>query len=217
MIRPITWGAACWALITAQAIASAQAVYHVEKDVRHQGAAWNNSSDPGLGAVRPVSGFYRDMLERDVQLHAFAWRDGYSTTDGQPTYSVQVSLHREPPPQTRIPDVTVGEQVVLARPQRSLEWRIPIVAATYYIFPQHANVRSDPPLAVMTGKKPEDGFRASISGLTSRNFLVRALVQHQGTDGVVEHNFQRNYVFRPPTVEVVDGRHEAYELYHWFW
>ena len=29
--------------------------------------------------------------------------------------------------------------------------------------------------------------------------------------------FQRTYLFRTPTIDLVDGRHEPYELYHWFW
>ncbi|MEB3328494.1 MAG: hypothetical protein VKQ33_04615 [Candidatus Sericytochromatia bacterium] len=206
---------ACWGNLMAPA--GAQAVYHLEKDDREQASVWNKVADRGMAHVKPVQGIYHAMLEQDVNLHAFAWRDGHNTTDGQPTYSVQCSIHRQPRRYTRIPDVDVTHQVSRAAQVRNLEWRIPMVAATYHVFPAHGNPDLDRPLAVMTGRNAQEGFRASVTSLPYRHLTIRAFVRHEGVEDGRPHDFQRTYTFKTPTIDVVDGRHEPYEMYHWFW
>jgi hypothetical protein len=206
---------ACWVALSP--LAEAQAVYHLEKDGRAYTSVWNKAADRGMAHVKPGQGIYHSMLEQDVNLHAFAWRDGHALTDGQPTYSVQCSIHRQPRRYTRIPDVDVTHQVSLAAEVRNLEWRIPIVAVTYHVFPSHGNPDLDRPLAVMAGRSAQDGFRASVSSLPYRHLTVRAFVRHEGVDNGRPVDFQRAYTFTTPTIDVVDGRHEPYEMYHWFW
>jgi hypothetical protein len=204
-------------LLTLAAPALAQSVYHLERDGRSDASAWNKAADRGMAHVKPLEGIYHTMLENDVNLHAFAWRDGHTTVDGQPTYSVQCSIHRQPRRYTRIPDLDVTNQVAIATEVRNLEWRIPMVAVTYHVFPAHGNVTTDAPLAVISGRDPRDGFRASVSSLPNRHLTIKAFVQYEGVDAGRPYDFQRTYTFQAPTIDVVDGRHEPYEMYHWFW
>jgi hypothetical protein len=209
--------AALGLLLTCVAPASAQAVYNVEKDPRNSYYNWYKSADKGQSHIEPVSGFYAGMLEEDIDVHAFGWKDGYFTTDGAPTYSVQMSLHRHPRQFTRVPVVSVTDQVYLARQVRNPEYRVPMVAATYYVFPSHANPAVDQPLAVVSSRNRADGFKAHAGKLPWRRFLIKAVVDHYGQEDDKRVEFQRTYVYRTPTIDVVDGRHEPYELYHWFY
>lgn len=197
--------------------ATAQSVYHLEKDGLEPGSAWTRVSNGGMAHVQPVSGIYHTMLEEDLTLHAFAWCDGHSTTDGQPTYSVQASIHRQPKRYARIPDISVSNTVALSRSRRNVEWRIPMVAVTYHVFPANGRPDVDRPLAVMAGRNPAEGFRASVANLPYRHLQVRAYVDHEGEEHGRPVSFQRAYTFRTPVVDVVDGRHEPYDMYHWLW
>ncbi|MEB3284747.1 MAG: hypothetical protein VKN33_05630 [Candidatus Sericytochromatia bacterium] len=190
--------------------AHGQALYRIEKEPsRALTGGPAISSDSGNANATLIDGFYSGS-EEDFDLHAFAWRDGYSVSDGQPTFGLQVSLHRKPQAIRHIP------QVISTR-QRTPEWRIPVVAATYFVYPHYANPYVDKPLAILNGARAADGFRATTSSLPARNLIVRALVEHRGRDGGENYNFSRTYVFQPPTIAVTDGRHEPYGLYHWLW
>lgn len=209
--------AALGLMFALQAPAAAQAVYHIEKDPRSSYYDWYKTSDKGQSHIKPVTGFYQDMLEEDLDLHAFGWKDGYYTTDGQPTYTVQMSIHRIPRRFERIPVVNVTDQVYLARYYRNAEWRIPMSGATYYVFPHHANPAVDQPLAVVSSKDLNEGFRTRATKMPWRRFLIKAVVDHYGVENDKRVEFQRTYLFRTPTIDLVDGRHEPYELYHWFY
>ena len=204
-------------LLSLAAPAAAQAVYHVERDPPRSYTNWYKVADRGYSHIDPVTGFYSGMLEEDLDLHAFGWKDGYYTSDGEPTYTVQMSIHRQPRQFTRIPVVSVVDQVYLARYYRNPEWRIPMSQATYYVFPAHANPDTDIPLATVGSKDLQEGFRVRATKLPWRRFLIKAVVDHYGVEGDKRVEFQRTYLFRTPTIDLVDGRHEPYELYHWFW
>jgi hypothetical protein len=207
-----------FALFLAAAMpAAAQAVYHIEKDPPRSYYNWYKIADKGHSHIEPVTGFYNGMLEEDLDLHAFGWKDGYYTADGQPTYMVQMSIHRQPRPFTRIPVVNVTDNVYLARYNRNAEWRVPMTGATYYIFPESGNPAADQPLAVVNSRSLTDDFRTRAGKLPWRRFLVKAVVDHYGEEDGRRIEFQRTYVFRTPTIDLVDGRHEPYELYNWFW
>jgi hypothetical protein len=199
-----------WGLLSFGFSAAGQTLYRIEKEPRPRSAEQSQRTDLGLAHVTLVSGF-RTGAEEDFDLHAFAWRDGYSTIDGQPTYGVQVALHRKPEAFRHIPDITD------AKANRNVEWRIPVIAVTYHIYPDYANPYKDKPLAILSGKQAEEGFRATVGSLPARRFAVRAEVEHRGVQRGESYSFNRSYVFRPPTVAVMDGRHEPYDLYHWLW
>lgn len=186
-----------------------QTLYRIEKEPPAVFVP-GNDGDLGNGKVARLAGFYPGADE-DFDLHSFAWRDGYSTTNGQPTFALQVALHRKPEATRHVPEITS------ARFRRSLEWRIPVIATTYFIYPHYANPYGDKPLAILSGTRAEDGFKATVGALPVRNLTVRAVVEHRGTEAGENYSFTRTYLFRPPTVAVVDGRHEPYELYHWLW
>ena len=209
--------AALGLMFALQAPAAAQAVYDIEKDPRTSYYNWYKTADKGQSHIAPVSGFYEGMLDEDIDMHAFGWKDGYYTTDGQPTYMVQMSIHRHPRQYTRIPVVSVTDQVYLARYYRNPEWRIPMTSATYYVYPAHANPAVDQPLATVSSRDINEGFRARAGKLPWRKFLIKAVVDHYGTENDKRVEFQRTYVYRTPTIDLVDGRHEPYELYHWFY
>lgn len=209
--------AALGLMLALQAPATAQAVYHIEKEPRASFYDWHKSADKGQSHIEPVTGFYAGMLNEDIDMHAFGWKDGYYTQDGQPTYAVQMSIHRHPRQFTRIPVVSVTDQVYLGRHYRNPEWRIPMTSATYHVFPAHANPAVDPPLAVVSSRNAKEGFRARTGKLPWRKFLVKAVVDHYGVENDKRIEFTRTYTYRTPTIDLVDGRHEPYELYHWFY
>lgn len=196
-------------LSSAGAPAVGQTLYRIEKEPP-PAHGFSVSGDLGNANVTRLAGFYPGV-EEDFDLHAFAWRDGYSTTDGQPTFGLQIALHRKPEATRHIPEITS------TRFRRALEWRIPVISTTYFVYPHHANPFSDKPLAVLNGTRAEDGFKVTTSALPARNFTIRAVVEHRGTEAGENYSFLRTYVFRPPTIAVVDGRHEPYDLYHWLW